>query len=240
MQRGGGIEERLGFHGQGEAVGHAADFVVQQAHVGGRQVGSACIALTHDEVDYLVKGSLLNGVGFLCREHGKRHGNVPIAAGQFKEVIGAKDSGLVRVVRQVLQPALVLGVVLVHGEVYGLDGFQELVGAADAIVEAPLVVHGLDGTPVAVGETLHGGIGVGIFGIVGAAVAKRAGDIGDILVGHVSIDVGEHLLDIAVGFVHIIPGVLAGGLVKVQHVAGSCQNESTQYVNKLFHILIPV
>jgi len=130
----------------------------------------------------------------------------------------------------VLQPALVLGVVLVHAQVHGLDGLQELVGAAHAVVQAPFVVHRGDGAPVAVGEALDRSVRVGILGVVGAAVTQGAGHIGDILVGQVSVDVGEHLLDIAVGLVHILAGVLAGRLVKIQEVAAGSQRENTQNI----------
>ena len=104
---------------------------------------------------------------------------------------------------------------------------EKLVGAADTFIQAPFVVHVVDGCPVAVGETLDGGVGVGIFGIVASAGAQGAGHVGNILVGQVAVDVGEHLLDIAVGTVHIIPGVLAGRFIKVQDVARNSQNEST-------------
>ena len=219
MQRGCGVEERLRLHREGEAPGDAADLVVQQAHVGVGQLRGGFGALGHDEVDDLVERSLCNLVGLLRREHRQRHRDVAVAAGQLEEVVRAEDPRLVRIVREVLQPALVLVVIFVHGQVHGLDGLEELVRRADAVEEAPLVVHGVQGAPVAVGEALHAGVRVGVFGVVGTAVAQGAAHVGDVLVGHVAVDVREHLLDVAVRQVHVLAGVVAGRLVEIQEVA---------------------
>ena len=234
--RRGGVQERLRLHGQGEAPGDAADFVVQHAHIGVGQLGGGLGALAHDEVDHLVEGSLLDLVGFLGGEHGQRHRDVAVPAGQLEEEVSAQDLRLVRIVREVLQPALVLVVVFVHGQVHGLDRLEELVGGTDtAVHRAPLVVHRVQGAPVTVGEALHAGLRIGVLGIVRTAVAQGAAHVGDVLVRHVSVDVGEHLLDIAVRQVHVLPAVVAGGFVEVQEIASGREDGHTENAENLFH-----
>ena len=239
VQRGGGVQERLGLYGKGDAPRDTADFVVEHAHIGVGQVGGGFGALVHDERNHLVEGSLFDFIRFLGREHRQRHRNVAVTAGQFEEEHGAEDPRLVRIVGQVVQPALVVGVILVHGQVHGLHGLQELVGGADAVIQAPLVVHRVQGAPVAVSEALHAGVRVGILGVVGAALAHRTAHIGDILVREVSVDVGEHPLDVAVRLVHVLPGVVGGRFVKVQEIAARCKERRREDIEDLFHISFP-
>ena len=235
MQRRSSIQKSLGFDGQGKALGHAANLVVQHAHIGVRQLSGSLVALGHDEIDNLLKGSLFNLVGFFCRELYQRHGDSPVAAGQLKEIVGAKNLGLVREQGQHIHLLIILGSILEDGEVF-LDflfdvlGFfvpnhiQEVVGCTDAAKEFPLGINGRDGAPVAVGEALDGGFRVCVFGIVGATVAKGAAHIINVLVGHIAIDIGEHLLNVAVAGEHILTGEVGRRLVKIQDVATCTQD----------------
>ena len=121
MQRAGCIQEGLSLHCKGEASGNAADLIVQQADISVRQVFSSLITLAYDEVDDLIERSLSDHVGFLGCQHSQRHRDVAVSAGQFEEIIRTQNLCLVRIVLEVLQPTLVLGFVLVHRQVHGLD-----------------------------------------------------------------------------------------------------------------------
>ena len=198
-------------------------------------MGGGLVAFGHDETDDLVEGRLLDGVGFFGGKLHQRHGDVPVAAGQLEEVIGAENPGFVREAGQVLHLLVILGRISEDGKVF-LDLFldvlglvvphqlQEIIGRTDAAIELPFGVHGGDGAPVAVGEALDGGFRIGVFGVVGTAVAEGAGHIGDILARHVTIDVGEQPVDIAVVGDHVLAGVVGGRLVEIQDVAARTED----------------
>ena len=188
------------------------------------------VALGNNEIDHLVERSLHDGVGLLGGEFHKRHGDISVAAGELEEIVGAEDPCFVREASQVFHLLVILGSILEDGQVLlhlFLDVLglfvpyqvQEVVGRTDAAIEIPLGVNGGDGAPVSVGETLDGGFRVGVFGVIGAAVAECAGHIGDILARHIPIDVGEQPVDIAVVGNHVLAGVVGGRLVKIQDVA---------------------
>ena len=129
------------------------------------------------------------------------------------------------------------GHVLIHGKIHGLHGLQELVGGTYAIIEVPFGIHGGGGAPVSVVETLDGSIGVSVFCVIGTAVTHGATYVNNVLVGHISVDVGKHLLDVVISLIPVLARVYPGCLIKIQEMASCHEQGGKSYVNNLFHIV---